>query len=163
MAEDFIIPVWTNKCEILGYKKAEDINEKIDTLHIVDIILVNKENKIFITKHEDSLWASAWTSSVNSTIRKDENPIESARRALTLDLGLYRYDLMSVKSGYYDFNGLKKIVSIFHVKSNDTPKVNSESIEGKWVSIQEIKEMINDEMLDPLFLVAFDSMKDFIS
>ena len=96
-----LIPIWTNKREIIGYKKLEDINERIDTLNLAYVILFDRYGMIFITKPKNSLWEGKWSSSAATTVRKDETSIEAARRALSNDLGAYRCDLIFVKENYY--------------------------------------------------------------
>ena len=107
-----LIPLHNNSGNVVGYKVREDINNRIDILRVVNILLFDEENRIFITKPKDDLWKGKWASSAAGLVRKDESAVETAIRTLRKELNIEPEDLMFVEEKYCDLNGIKRIISI---------------------------------------------------
>jgi len=159
MEEKIFVPIWTNKGEIIGYKRLEDVNEKIDSIKIATVVLFNKEGLMLVTKPKEQIWEDRWTGSIASVVRKDETPIEAARRTLIEYLGVYRGDLMFIEEKQQEINGRKRFICIFLAKVGDKVKINTEKLaDEKWLDIEDI----NEGAFNPLSLIAFESVKGIL-
>ncbi len=163
MQEQIMIPLHNQNGSIVGYKDIKDVNYKIDILKVVNIILVDESNKVFISKVRDDVWKDGWGSSAVGLVRKDESSIDAARRILKSYFHISAEDLMFIEESYYDLNGIKRVNSIFYARTNTEPILNPNYIlDGTWVDLEEIKIMMKKDMFNPQFLVAFHSIKSII-
>ncbi len=156
--KDALIDTFDEQGENIGHKFRHEVDKRIDILKQVNIILLNDENKVFVTKSTSELWPDKWGSSAAGLVRHDESLPDAAKRTLKRELGV-DVELKWLGENYYNFDGVRRFMSVFIGTVKGELKANPEDVqEGKWVTLEETDKL--DGM--PTLHVALEIVKDAI-
>ena len=132
--QDSIILVYDISGKVISNKLRKDIDKKGDIIKTVIILVINNQNKIFVTKLPDSPFNEKWASSAAGMVRKDEKIIDAAKRTLQRELNLLKNPVF-LSEKFYDFNILKRLMSVLYIKTGDLPKINPDDVrDSKWMT-----------------------------
>ena len=158
-----IIGLYDKNGNLLGFKERDDVNKRIDILKVVNVMLFDEKNRIFITKPKDDLWKEKWGCAAAGLVRKDESSVEAARRTLKRELNLEAEDLIFLGEKYFDLDGIKRFISIFYARTNKDPRINHNDVnEGTWVDLEELKMLKKKNLFNPPFLASFEVLKAIV-
>ena len=161
--KDALIDIFDEAGKNVGHKFRSEVNKRKDILKAVNIVLVDDQNKIFVVKaSKDSIFPGMWGTSAAGLVRHDESNLDAAKRTLKRELGITA-ELTDLGQNFYDFNGVKRFMSVFYAKTKAQPKVNpSDAEEGKWATIKEVEQMIEKGVCMPTLDVAVKQLKGVI-
>ena len=155
--QDSLISVYDVSGKIISNKLRKDVDKKNDILKTVIILVINNQNKVFITKIPSNHFTERWGASAAGMVRKDEKIIDAAKRTLNRELDLLKNPIF-LSENFYDFNVIKRFMSVFYIKTGDLPKVNPDDVFGsRWMTFNEIDKNIDSFI--PTFRVAFEILK----
>jgi isopentenyldiphosphate isomerase len=153
-----LIGIYDKQGKLINQKYRKNIDKRKDVLKTVNIILTNNENEVFMIQANDGLWPGKWGGSCAGLVRVNETDESTASRTLKRELCITT-SLKKLSEEYKDFGEAKRIFSVFHSKIDEKPSPNSNDIlEGKWVSFDKAKKMINDNKCMPTFESAFSKL-----
>jgi len=153
--KEALIDIFDDDGNNIGHKLRQEINERIDILKQVNIVLIN-EDKIYIAKAKDGLWLGKWGTSAAGIVRHEESLADAAQRTLKRELGI-TVELEWQGENFYNFDGVKRLLSIFKGSTKAEPKPNSEEVEeGKWVTKEEAEQIIKQGEGMPTLAVALE-------
>lgn len=131
-------------------------------IKIVIVFIKNEENKFLIqktSKEKGSVWATTG-GHVKSGQTFKEAIIEEVKEELGLDIGREKFELVYTEK--FDF----AFMDVYYLEKNiniEDIKVQEEEVEFvKWLSIDEIKELINKGEFRKGNIVAFEMILDKI-
>jgi len=154
--KEALIDIFDEDGKNIGHKFRNEVNERIDILKVVAIVLVDDANKVFTAKASGGHWPGKWGSSAGGVVRHDEALADAAKRTLKRELKLTE-NLEWLGENYYNFDGVRRFMSVFVGRTKAEPKLNPEDAEeGKWVTIQEAAQL--DTM--PTFNIALEIVED---
>ena len=157
-----LIAIYNKEGKIVNYKKRKDIDKKKEILKQINIIILDLNNNIFVTNPKDSIYKEPYGSSASGLLRKNETINGCAKRTLKRELNLNN-ELILLNEKYYDFNGIKRIMSVFYFKGNINLKINNNDIyKGKWLDFNKVEKLINSGKAIPTFEAAFEVLKNSI-
>src|SRR3989344_5670437 len=112
--QDSLISVYDVSGKIISNKLRKDVDKKNDILKTVIILVINNQNKVFITKIPSNHFTERWGASAAGMVRKDEKIIDAAKRTLNRELDLLKNPIF-LSENFYDFNVIKRFMSVFYV------------------------------------------------
>ncbi len=152
---DALIDVFDEEGKNIGHKFRHEINNKLDIVKTVNIILMDDKKRIFVAKAKGEPWPGKWGTSAAGLVRHDEALADAAKRTLKRELGITA-ELTWLGQNYYNFDGMKRFMSVFIGKTKTQPKINKEDAEeGKWATLQETGKL---DMM-PTLAVALEIIK----
>jgi len=154
--KEALIDIFDEDGTMIEHKERGDVNKRTDILKVVQIMLINDEGKVFVTKLGEGLYQGKWASSAAGIVRHDEALADAASRTLKRELGVST-ELTWDGENFYNFDGIKRFMSVFHGKTNQDPTVN-EAEEGKWVTIEEAEDL--DSL--PALPIVLEIIKDVV-
>ena len=156
--DEQLIPLFDEQGNIIDKKFRSQVDKNNSIIKCVNILVLNKENKIFITEPKDLAFNKKYASSACGLVRDNETLEEAAKRTTKRELNLDS-DLIFIKEQFYNFNGAKKFMATFYIKTEKQPIPNEEDIKSSlWMSFQEIEKNLNEFM--PTFLESFKIVKE---
>lgn len=143
---------------VVGKKFRSQIDKKTAILRAVYILIVNSAGQVFVTEPRDTVFEKQWGCSAAGLVRSGETALEAAKRTLRREAGL---DAEPVFLGerFQDFEGIKRFMNVFYIKSEKGPKVNEADAEkGFWMAAERVEE--EADKFYPTFLAAFKILKE---
>ncbi len=149
------IAVFNEKGEKTEVKARSKVNKKKDILKVVDI-LVLFDDLVLIIRAKDSVWKKdLWGGSCAGLIRDGEKPQDAAQRTLLRELGV-KSRANNLGEKYYDFDGVKRFMSVFAVNVKDDVNPNPEDVkEWRWINFEQAKKLVKTEQCMPTFKAAW--------
>ena len=152
--KEALIDVFDEDRKNIGHKFRNEVNKRLDILKQVNIIILDDKKRIYVTKAKNG-----WGTSAAGLVRHDEALADAAKRTLKRELGL-TMELKATQENYYNFEGVRRLLSVHHGTTKTEPKPNPEDVEeGKWVTTEEAEQMIKNDECMPTFAVALEVMK----
>ncbi len=152
--KDALIDIFDDLSKNIGHKFRHEINDRLDIVKQVNIVLLD-DKRIFVTKAKGGLWPGKWGTTAAGLVRHDEALADAAKRTLKRETGITT-ELIWLGESMYNFDGIRRIMSIFHGKTKAQPKLNADDAEeGKWATVEEATKM--DIM--PTLAVALEIVK----
>ena len=137
-----LIDVLDTNGKVLGQKRRDEIDRTHDIVRMILILLFNAKNELFLTQPTESAWPGQWASSAAGLVRHGEQPEAAARRTLVRELGLHT-PLQSLGEKYYNFQGVRRYMTVFYGTTPETPLVCSEDAnQTRWVTLEETEALL---------------------
>ncbi len=156
--KEALIGIYDEFGNIIGEKKRKNVEKEKDILKVVYILLFDEANRIFMCKFKDTLWKGKFGGSCGGLIKKGENAEDAAKRTMKRELGI-ETKLNFIGEKYYDFDNIKRFVSVFVGRAKEEIKISSDDIiEGKWIEFEKVKELIKNDKVMPTFKASFDML-----
>ncbi|PIN74456.1 hypothetical protein COV18_07430 [Candidatus Woesearchaeota archaeon CG10_big_fil_rev_8_21_14_0_10_37_12] len=158
--KEALINILDKTGKIVGQKKRSEVDKKKDILQSVNIILLNKENQLFLVKAVDQLYNNFWGSSAAGLVRHGESVEQAAKRTLERELNV-QVSLVNLGEQFVEFDGIKRFMSLFYCKTNHEPILNNDDAsDGNWFSFEDTKKLIETKHCIPTFKFAFAVLED---
>jgi heptosyltransferase-2 len=138
-------------------KKVAELIDNINNKKVVNAIITNSENKFLVIKRREGLHKGKWAFP-GGEIKKGETSEEALKREIKEEVNL---ELSKIIKKISDYNylgnqGEKKEGECYLVEvSAREVKINDESEEFRWVSLEELEELDYVSGIDEEALLAF--------
>jgi len=157
--QDAVIDIFDDQGKNIGHKFRYEINKRLDILKQVNMVVIDDKKRMFVTKAKGGLWPGKWGTSAAGLVRHDEALADAAKRTLKRELGISA-ELKWFGESMYNFDGIKRLFSVFSGSTKAEPKLNPEDAEeGKWVTFEEAEQMIKNDECMPTFAIALEVIK----
>ncbi len=158
--EDVVVGIYDEKGKMIGSKIRKEVDKRNDILRVAAILLFDEDNKVLITQPTDSLYKGKWGLSSAGIVRIRESPMNAANRTLVRELGI-EAELNFLGENFYNFDGIKRVMSFFNGYAEDEIDPNPEDISKfQWVSAEELQEMIGEGQCTPQLVTAVSLVKN---
>jgi len=128
---------------------------------VVHLHLFNKTGELYLQKRSATkdIQPGKWDTSVGGHVSPGETPIEALRREAHEELGLNNLVPESLGKYVWESSRERELVNSFSTISDEVPEINKDEIEeGRYWSMEEIKENIGKDLFTPNFEYEFRRM-----
>jgi len=155
--------------EIVGLDSKENCHSGNGILHrAITIFIINNKNEILLCKRSTSkkLWPNFWDTSCSTHIRQDETHEQAGERRLKEELGfsceLKFISKFKYQAKFQNIGSEKEICTLLigNYKGDINPNPN-EVLNYKWVSVEQLKNEINDTDISPWLKIAFEKYLEY--
>ncbi len=156
--------------EIVGLDTNENCHSVNGILHrAITIFIFNDKNKILLTKRNVSkkLWPDFWDTSCSTHVRQDETYEQTGERRLHDELGfscklkfIFKFQYQAKFQNIGSENEICALL-IGNYTGNINPNPNEVS-NYKWVSVEQLKNEINNTDISPWLKIAFEKYLEYI-
>jgi isopentenyldiphosphate isomerase len=137
-------------------------NGKSKLLHpVVHLHLLNGKGELYLQKRASTkdLLPGKWDTSIGGHISPGESVAEALKREAYEELRLNDFKYQIIRKYIWESPREKELVYSFKGSSEETPVINKEEIdEGRFWSLQEIKDNIGKNLFTPNFEHEFDML-----
>ncbi|MFI5412561.1 MAG: NUDIX domain-containing protein [Candidatus Micrarchaeales archaeon] len=127
---------------------------------IVHVFVISKNNQVYLQKRAEtvSYMPGCWCTSAGGHVLSGEDYEQAAKRELDEELGIKTDKLFKIGEKFiYTINNQDRFIQIFALFTPVMPKDSEEVSGGKFLSIEEIIELVNkDENIHPQLPPCFD-------
>ncbi|MCU0473305.1 MAG: NUDIX domain-containing protein [Bacteroidales bacterium] len=128
---------------------------------VVHFHLFNEKGELFLQKRSKTkdLLPGKWDTSVGGHISPGERVEEALRRESEEELGIKDISFQLIKKYIWESQRERELVYSFRGTSADIPSVNPDEIEeGRFWSLEEIKDSLGKEIFTPNFEKEFTGL-----
>ena len=158
-----IFPITDEDGNIIGEAPRSVCHDgKSKLLHpVVHLHLFNSDGNLFLQKRslKKDIQPGKWDTSVGGHFKPGETPLEALERETEEEIGLRNLDPKFIGKYIWESQYEKELVYSFVATSDETPLINKDEIEeGKYWSIDEIKNSLDKNLFTPNFEHEFCSL-----
>ena len=153
------LPIVTKTGEIIGKASREECHNKTTAaerelyLHpVVHLHVFSTDGKLYLQRRsfQKKLLPGSWDTAVGGHISYGETTEEALKREVAEEIGIERYVPVHVETYYYDSGRECELVNVFRTVYDGPFHWNDgEVIDGKFWSINELKETLGKNIFTP--------------
>jgi len=126
---------------------------------VVHLHLFNSRGELYLQKRAltKDIQPGKWDTSVGGHISPDESVVEALKREAEEELGLNNFVPEFLGKYIWESPHEKELVNSFSTTTDKIPVINKDEIEeGRYWSLQEIKEKLGSDIFTPNFEYEFE-------
>lgn len=156
------LPVVDENDNLIGIFPINEVRERKLSYRLISIFIINEKNELLVQKRSPNMKRFPnYFETVGGHVDPDEKYLESAKRELKEELGL-NLELEKLGKKRITYSGASKFV-MFYLAKYDGSEVNNdvdEVSEYKFVSLEEIQEILKQDLFLPVFIDGFNTFKE---
>lgn len=154
--------------EIVGLDSKENCHSGNGILHrAITIFIINKKNEILLCKRRilKKLWSDFWDTSCSTHVRQDETYEQAGERRLKEELGfsckLKFVSKFQYQAKFQNIGSENEICALLIGNYTGDVDPNTDEVSNyKWVSVEQLKNEINNTDISPWLKIAFEKYSE---
>lgn len=158
------IPVVEPSGEVIAQTTREYAHSGSRLLHpVVHMHVIDRQGRILLQKRSAAkdLYPLKWDTAVAGHVVYRESILETLYREAEEEMGLVKFNPISLRSYVFDSRKQKELVSVFACIGGSDINPNPEEVEEvRWWDIEEVPRLLRRTMVTPLLEKQFPMIKD---
>ncbi len=160
------LPVLNEKGNVIGKATRDQVHSGSKVLHpVVHLHIFNPDGKLYVQKRQKNkkIQPGKWDTAVGGHVSFKETPQKSLYREAREEIGLTISEPQFLFSYIWESDVEREMVYVFAYKTSAEPVPNpKELLDGKYLSIQEVKKNLGKSFFTPNFEKEFQMLMKHI-
>ncbi len=160
------LPVLDEKANVIGKATREQVHSGGKVLHpVVHLHVFNSQGKLYVQQRQKNkkIQPGKWDTAVGGHVAFKETPQKSLYREAQEELGLKISEPQFLFSYIWESDIEREMIYVFAYKTSIEPIPNpKELLDGKFMSIQEVKKNLGKNFFTPNFEKEFPMLMKYI-